>query len=623
MKKITLSAVRRAGQKDGRNWRWKLWPFFKTAKDPRPAQDQKTQCDQEIELKEAAQDDISKLSVEWEELDRKLRPNCDRLQAQVQGLEDQSPNENAEALGAKARYEQAEENLDRFLPPSMKPFWVYLWLAFLGIVEWPVNTLIFSLLADGQVLTYLMALVIFCIPLEAHFFGHALKQETKAQHDWLFLIVIPLLVFGCLIGFGVMRGQYLAAMLSRFSASNIGISPTMGTWLFIIFNVMIFGIACNISYFGSHPQHREYHKACRRYREALSNFERKNGEAKNIALQLVEARKSLAEAARSREISWKSFREKANNKAETGKFLGSAYRTQNMKWRPSAVKPPCFELDFLRAEIPQNLQVLDGSYPVPRVSIERESVANKSLLAAMLLLPVLLFPGAAIRHNPSKAVIVLLDLSESTNQPQKREAYAHAFGEILDKSVPGDAFVTSLITEKSVDEMDYVIKEEFPVFRSSLSGFLKKVEEEEAAADFKAKKDVLKKKVEMTLMEQSRRIRRTDIMSSLQVAERVLSDFPQPRKVLVILSDMIEDSAAYNFETEILSDERISDILANEKKRGRLPDLQGVHVYVAGAAASNLDRYYTVQKFWLAYFKECGAVIQKKDYGSVLLSLPE
>jgi len=244
----------------------------------------------------------------------------------------------------------------------------------------------------------------------------------------------------------------------------------------------------------------------------------------------------------------------------------------------------------------------------------------KTPFIIMLLLLSLFYQGS-VQSPPAKAVMVLLDMSESTRLPHMREAYVLAFGEILTKLAPGDTLVVGLITDKSVAELNLLIKEDFTKENNSLYGLLKKMVEEDAAVEFDKKKDGLLKKVEAVLADQNRKIIKTDLMSSFQVGDRVLKGCGQPKKILIVLSDMLEDSDAYNFETEILSDERISHILANEKKRCRIPDLTGVHVYVAGAAASNMDHYYSVMNFWLAYFKECGAILQKKDYGSVLLAV--
>lgn len=244
---------------------------------------------------------------------------------------------------------------------------------------------------------------------------------------------------------------------------------------------------------------------------------------------------------------------------------------------------------------------------------------TKNLFVSLFLLPALISPGP-VQPPPSKAVVVLLDLSESTRLPHTREAYAHAFSEILMKLVPGDRLVVGLITEKSVAELNLLINEEFFSKKTPLFGLLGTMVEEKEALEFNKKKDRLFRQVEEILADRNRKIMKTDIMSSFQVSDRILKDCLQPRKILVVLSDMLEDSEAYNFEQEALSDRRIAEIIALERNRDRIPDLGGVNILVVGAAAGTLDGYYSIQKFWLTYFREAGAIISKKDYGSAMLS---
>lgn len=362
MRKIGLRSVSKAAKKRGRAWRWYFWPFIKRPKEPLPAQDQETYDDKEIEITGVAENDIREISVDWERCNQKKQPQCDRLQAQICGLKDEIPKLNREVAEAKNRDERAAERLNSFLPPSMKPVWMIGFLIFLGIVELPINGLIFSLLAEGKALTFVMALIIFSIPLVAHLFGHTLKQEVKPRYAWLFLIGAPLLVTWCLTGIGLLRGKYLAAVLSRLNIANLGISPALGTWIFIGFNMMIFGIACFISYFGSHPQHQEYHQARVRYRKEHNEYERKREKSEKTALQINELRNTLAEKARERENCWKSYVEKAKQKAALGSSLCATYRAENLFHRPSAIKPKCFDLPFLLAEIPENLASLTGKY---------------------------------------------------------------------------------------------------------------------------------------------------------------------------------------------------------------------------------------------------------------------
>ena len=53
---------------------------------------------------------------------------------------------------------------------------------------------------------------------------------------------------------------------------------------------------------------------------------------------------------------------------------------------------------------------------------------------------------------------------------------------------------------------------------------------------------------------------------------------------------------------------------------GLLPDLHGVHVFVAGASAATSERYVEVQDFWLKYLQAAGGEISAKTYGRVALT---
>ena len=86
---------------------------------------------------------------------------------------------------------------------------------------------------------------------------------------------------------------------------------------------------------------------------------------------------------------------------------------------------------------------------------------------------------------------------------------------------------------------------------------------------------------------------------------------------------MIEDSSDYDFSKERLSEKRISQIIEVEKSKNRLPDLKSVKVYVAGARAPKSEQFSNIRNFWMRYFKECGAICPKENYGSALLTFNE
>jgi hypothetical protein len=77
---------------------------------------------------------------------------------------------------------------------------------------------------------------------------------------------------------------------------------------------------------------------------------------------------------------------------------------------------------------------------------------------------------------------------------------------------------------------------------------------------------------------------------------------------------MKEESAEYNFARERLTDKRIEEIIRKERNKG-LPDLKGVKVYVAGARADDRRHFQNIQRFWMSYFKTCGAILEESNYG--------
>jgi hypothetical protein len=188
----------------------------------------------------------------------------------------------------------------------------------------------------------------------------------------------------------------------------------------------------------------------------------------------------------------------------------------------------------------------------------------------------------------------------------------------------GDAIEAALITEKSVSELNLSIEYEFPVINSKTNTeIFKRKAKELSDSILNVKRDSILTVGDSILFKPKRKILFTEIMSSLQVAERVFKNFPQPRKILVIFSDMIEDSRFYNFERENLSSQRINQMINREKKGNFLPNLSGVKIYVAGAIAKDTERYNRIKNFWFEYFKNCNANLESQNYGAALIKFDE
>ncbi|RMD59824.1 MAG: hypothetical protein D6828_00965, partial [Nitrospirae bacterium] len=223
--------------------------------------------------------------------------------------------------------------------------------------------------------------------------------------------------------------------------------------------------------------------------------------------------------------------------------------------------------------------------------------------------------------KPTKTVAVLIDLSGSTKNFRK-DAF-RTFKKILSSIDHGDVIVVAKITESSISEPEIPIEEAFPEFvprdnagNPTDNPFLVKKAKKEADKELAEKKKRILKKLEGFLF--SVNAVRTDIMSSLHVASRIFSNYPRDKAILVIISDMIENSGAYNFDRMRLTEKRIEEIINTEKAKNRMPELYGVKVYVVCGGNVTTRKYFNVQQFWMRYFKECGAELSEKNYGSTL-----
>jgi hypothetical protein len=111
---------------------------------------------------------------------------------------------------------------------------------------------------------------------------------------------------------------------------------------------------------------------------------------------------------------------------------------------------------------------------------------------------------------------------------------------------------------------------------------------------------------------------KTSILSAFMLAQRLFGDDPR-KKILIVLSDMIEDSDEYNFENGELTDKRDMEIIGKLDERGELPRLENVFVCIEPPASKeNLQKFLKIQNFWLLYLKRSGADADESRYVSSL-----
>jgi hypothetical protein len=113
----------------------------------------------------------------------------------------------------------------------------------------------------------------------------------------------------------------------------------------------------------------------------------------------------------------------------------------------------------------------------------------------------------------------------------------------------------------------------------------------------------------------------TDIFSSLALAEKYFHGDPR-RKVLIIMSDMIEDNPPYKFDSMRWRPGDADALLAELAAKKLVPDLSDVCIYVSGASAASPTLAGHIGRFWEAYFALAKADFAQSRYAHVLLHWP-
>ncbi|MBW2706614.1 MAG: hypothetical protein JRD84_09940 [Deltaproteobacteria bacterium] len=104
----------------------------------------------------------------------------------------------------------------------------------------------------------------------------------------------------------------------------------------------------------------------------------------------------------------------------------------------------------------------------------------------------------------------------------------------------------------------------------------------------KTKKDI-QTEVEK-LLSRRRGTPHTEIINSLNIADKIFHN-EKRQKILIILSDMIQDSKEYNFERVKVTNQYTSQIIRKRQKQNLIPKLDSVKVYVAGASAVDPKKF--------------------------------
>lgn len=241
-------------------------------------------------------------------------------------------------------------------------------------------------------------------------------------------------------------------------------------------------------------------------------------------------------------------------------------------------------------------------------------------LAVLSLFPLLLSAGCG-NPAPARVTVVLFDLSASTNVDAIRQQYLTDFTKVLAGVTAGGTIAADIIDDNPLAHSSYPINATFERYEPMKENKL------DYDRRIREKRDAVIKAAQAIVRKRPSGRRGTSLLDGLQLAERVYLTYQGDQKVLVIFSDMIEQSRRYDFTGEKLTEARIGEIIAREQSAGRLPDLHDVEVCVVGAGAEksgglSTEKFLSIREFWSQYFEAAGANLPKERYGSALLKCP-
>jgi hypothetical protein len=209
-----------------------------------------------------------------------------------------------------------------------------------------------------------------------------------------------------------------------------------------------------------------------------------------------------------------------------------------------------------------------------------------------------------------RAILVFVDMSGSTNLA-RTTVYKECFDKIYENLRQGDRITVGMITGRSFIDFKPVVDVEIP----TKSLWVNRIQFERSVTETKEK---IRGEVE-GLLSQKNGTSRTEILNSLNIAETILHK-EKREKILVLFSDMIQDSKEYDFSSTKITNDYIDKVITYRLKKNLIPNLAGVRVYVAGASGSDSHKYRSIERFWARYFEKAGADYSHHRYGHTLLS---
>lgn len=360
MKKYTQRRVRRKGKLDGRDFRWKFWPFEKLAKESYPSVEDENPAIYEKELLEVGQQEMYRLAAEWKETDKELKSEYCKLVQLRKNAEASIEKETRDVETAAAETNAVRQKLNEFAAPTMKHKTALIWLIIIGIVEFPLNSVAFQIFGAGMIETYILAAgICILLPLIGHWCGRILKQSHKNLTEKILVVLVAIIALGITISLAVFR-EVLFETTQANSSLKINLSPHTASFMFIIFNLAFLIVTIALSYSSAYNNQSEFNRLHKIYKIASAVLKRELEDAEQASAEKQKFQQQEIDRRQRRQKIHDKFLQRAYELRERYELLVRSYRTTNLYARHKGLTPKSFineppKLSVSEELMPENL----------------------------------------------------------------------------------------------------------------------------------------------------------------------------------------------------------------------------------------------------------------------------
>ena len=307
-----------------------------------PEEDQQKQPAYVLQLKQVGEENIERLAQSWKRRDGIYMADYCKAKSNDEELRRSLSKAEQEALKAREDERSAQEEYIKHF--HVKPFWYWVMIGAIAVLEVPLNSIVFQLFGEAQLLTICMSIGIgIMLPLCAHLAGgllrHGFLRAGKLATETWMISGLFLAAIGSLAGIAYLREKFFESSGVQ-KLLGLSMDSTTVTLIFFIINLLIFIVATVAAYIAHDPvatQHLLELKAAARLRR---NAEKK---VKLTEERLQHIQAELHEVASRRQKAFEQTRHEIDEIRNIIQRLISVYEQHNQRYRGSTKKPVCFE----------------------------------------------------------------------------------------------------------------------------------------------------------------------------------------------------------------------------------------------------------------------------------------